>query len=85
MSRFHNMRGPIPSMSGMEDSIEHLPVTKIEAEKFRGWWEVRVYVPVPGEPGMRSGYKGKKDRSYFAALAKSLDAALKGEEIKARD
>ena len=74
--------GLIPSMSGMEDSIYHIPITKIEATVSRGWWEVRVYVPV--EEGRRAGYTGKKDRSYFSALAKALDEALKGTGIRAR-
>jgi len=62
-----------PSMSGMEDTILHLPVLKMRAEVNRGWWKVEVQVARMGPY-----YSGKKkDRSYFSALAKALDAAIK--------
>ena len=62
----------IPS-SGMEDTIYHLPVIEIWASVGRGWWAVEVRCEPTGP-----WYTGKKDRSYFSALAKALDAAMKG-------
>jgi len=61
----------IPSMRGMEDTMYHMPAIQIDAVKDRGWWEVRVRCE-PNGPF----YSGKKDRSYFSALAKSLDKAM---------
>lgn len=65
-------RNLIPSMSGMEETMRHMPVLKVRAEVRSGWWQVEVQV-VPMGPY----YTGKRDRSYFSALAKALDAALK--------
>lgn len=56
----------------MEDTIYHLDIDCIEAERVRGWWEVRVAVR-----GSEDAYTGTRDRDYFSALAKSLDAAMK--------
>jgi len=66
-----NKRMPAPE--GMEDTIYHLPVIKMQAVFDHGWWSVKVRC-------VRMGpfYSGKKDRSYFSALAKALDAAMKG-------
>ena len=65
----------IPDPQGMEDTIYHLSVYDVAATKMRGWWTVRVQVVYPS--GERHDYTGKKDRSYFSALAKSLDVAIK--------
>ena len=61
----------IPDQGKMEETIYHLPVVQITAYVNHGWWEVKVRCE-PGGPL----YSGKKDRSYFRALAKSLDAAM---------
>jgi len=61
-----------PSLSGMEDTIYHLPIIDVKATVNRGWWTVMVRC----EP-MGPWYEGKKDRSYFSAMAKSLDEAMK--------
>lgn len=62
----------LPPMSGMEATILNMPVLRMKAAVIRGWWRVEVQV----EP-MGLYYTGKQDRSYFSALAKSLDAAMK--------
>jgi len=61
----------LPDMDGMEETIYHLPVIGIRAEAHRGWWDVRVQCERMGP-----WYSGKKDRSYFSALAKALDEAM---------
>jgi len=61
-----------PSKNGMEESIYHLPVIEVRAKVDSGWWTVEVRVKPQG-----SFYSGKKDRSYFSAMAKSLNAAIK--------
>ena len=62
----------IPDPQGMEETIRHMPVLKVRAAINSGWWKVEVQV-MPMGPY----YTGKKDRSYFSALAKALDAAMK--------
>jgi hypothetical protein len=61
----------IPDQGKMEETIHHLPVVDVKATVNRGWWSVMVRC----EP-MGPWYEGKKDRSYFRALAKSLDTAM---------
>ena len=58
------------SIKKMEADILHLPVKDIGSTNFRGWWEVRVRVD-----GVY--YYGKKARSYFGALDKSLRVAVR--------
>jgi len=69
----------IPDRGKMENTIYNLPVVQITAYVNHGWWEVKVRCE-PGGPF----YSGKKDRSYFSALAKALDEAMKATEHRAR-
>ena len=61
----------IPDPDGIEDTIQHLPILHMDAWVERGWWTVRVRCERDGVY-----YQGKKSRSYFSALAKSLDVAM---------
>lgn len=66
------VRKLVPYMKGMEDTIKHMPMSEMRASVRRGWWLVEVRV---GDQDQ--WYAGKKDRSYFSAMAKALDAAMK--------
>lgn len=69
----------MPDLRGMEDTIYHMPVRKVRAYVNSGWWTVEVQVERMGPY-----YSGKKDRSYFSALAKALDAAMVGTGHRAK-
>lgn len=64
-------------MDRAEDGLKMLKPTEVSATCNRGWWEVEIFV----EDG---SYTGGKDRSYFGALLKAVDYAVK-EQAKAKD
>jgi len=60
-------------MREMDRSIIHMPITGVEADKVKGWWQVSVYVNDSTHPYVT----GKKDRRFFGALEKAIRAAYR--------
>ena len=67
-----NKKNLIPDQEEIERTMGTLAVSLISARRVKGWWEVKVQCAPMGP-----FYIGKKDRSYFSALKKSLDEATK--------
>ena len=74
MPTLEQLRNMPSDLRKVEEAIEHLPIMHICGTCSRGWWAVMVTVAFKGDHPRC--YVGKKDRSYFGALKKSIREAM---------